>query len=71
MTTLVRGAQCRPAVRDGRDCPVLGAETELLPGAMAAALRRLLDAGAGAVGGKLIRGHGRLELAAGLSGVTA
>jgi GT2 family glycosyltransferase len=45
----------------------LGAETELLPGAMAAALRRLAsDASAGAVGGKLIRGHGRLESAGGI-----
>jgi glycosyltransferase involved in cell wall biosynthesis len=45
----------------------LGAETELLPGAMATALRRLAsDAGAGAVGGKLIRGHGRLESAGGI-----
>lgn len=45
----------------------LGAETELLPGAMAAALRRLAsDAGVGAVGGKLIRGHGHLESAGGI-----
>lgn len=45
----------------------LGTETELLPGAMAAALRRLAsDAGAGAVGGKLIRGYGCLESAGGI-----
>jgi O-antigen biosynthesis protein len=37
---------------------------ELAPGALAAALRRLQsDAGIGAVGGKLVRAHGRLEAA--------
>ena len=44
----------------------LGVETELLPNAIAAALRRLTsDQRLGAVGAKLIRGHGR-----GLSGGT-
>ncbi len=40
---------------------------ELAPGALAAALRRLQsDAGIGAVGGKLVGAHGRLEAAGGI-----
>ncbi len=45
----------------------LGIETELMPNAIAAALRRLTaDQRIGAVGAKLIRGHGRLASAGGI-----
>lgn len=45
----------------------LGIETELMPNAVAAALRRLAsDQRFGAVGAKLIRGHGRLAAAGGI-----
>jgi glycosyltransferase involved in cell wall biosynthesis len=45
----------------------LGIETELMPNAIAAALRRLTsDQRLGAVGAKLIRGHGRLVSAGGI-----
>ena len=43
---------------------LMDSAVELAPGALAAALKRLQsDAGIGAVGGKLVRAHGRLEAA--------